>query len=266
MTIDREVVLRCAREAALAAGRVLRSNSGAPGPVRWKPSGPVTDADLEAERVIVEAIRADFPDHAILSEEMGAAGTGPFRWILDPLDGTANFVRRMPWYDVSVAFEVDGIVEVGVVCAPALDLLFTAVRGRGAQLNGRTIRASEARVLEGSVVEVDFRRQDWADPARTVRLAALAEAGVDLRSLAACGLDLAFVAAGWLDGLWSSAVSLWDWAAGGLLVTEAGGRVATWEPADDRGGDRTLLAAGAGLHPLLDDLLGLSWPAGRARP
>jgi myo-inositol-1(or 4)-monophosphatase len=231
-----------------------------------KPTGPVTDADLRAEAALVAVVRGRFPDHALLSEEAGSLGEGPARWIADPLDGTANFLRGVPWYDVSLAFELDGRVEVGVVRAPALGLSFSAVRGRGAWLDGRPMRASERGTLAGSVVDLGFGRADWADPDRLARVARLAADGAEVRSHNACGIDLAFVAAGWLEAYWDELVEVWDTAAGALLVTEAGGRVTERARADVRPGVTAILASNAPLHAELARRLGFCPSSAQGEP
>jgi myo-inositol-1(or 4)-monophosphatase len=256
--VDLQAVLRCAEEAVRAAGAELAPRLGRPGAVRMKPTGPVTEADLRAEAALVEVIRGRFPGHALLSEEAGAIGAGPARWIADPLDGTANFSRGVPWYDVSLAFELEGRVEVGVVHAPALGLVFSAVRGQGAWLDGRPLRPSDRPALAGSVVDVGFGRADWTDPDRLARIARLAADGADVRSLNACGIDLAFVAAGRLEAYWDELVEIWDTAAGALLVTEAGGRVVARPRPDARPGASAVLASSAALHGRLAELLGFA--------
>jgi len=256
VTVDLDAVLRCAGEAVRAAGAELAPRLGRPGTVRMKPTGPVTDADLRAEAALVEVIRGHFPGHALLSEEAGAMGESSARWIADPLDGTANFARGVPWYDVSLAFELEGRVEVGVVHAPSLGQVFSAVRGLGAWLDGRPIRASDRPTLAGSLVDVGFSRVDWADPDRLARVARLAEDGAEVRCLNACGLDLAFVAAGWLEAYWDELVEIWDTAAGALLVAESGGRVVARPRSDARPGATAILASNAPLHGGLAALLG----------
>jgi myo-inositol-1(or 4)-monophosphatase len=248
---DLGAVLRCARDAALAAGRLLAARLGHPGRVTIKPAGPVTESDTRAERIILSVIRRTFPDHAVLAEEAGPVGAGQCRWIIDPLDGTTNFMRGIPWYDVSIAFEYQGRVEVGVVYAPSLDLLFAGARGQGARLNGRRIRPSARRRLAGSLMDAGLSRGDWADDHLLTRLARVAEGGAQLRSLNACGLDLAYVAVGWLDAYWDAHASPWDIAAGALLVREAGGRVTTWSHSENPDGPATVLASVAGLHTRL---------------
>ena len=255
MKVDLDAVLRCASEAVRAAGAVLAPRLGRPGTIRTKPTGPVSEMDIRAEAAIVGVIRRAFPGHAILSEEMGAVGTALARWIADPLDGTSNFARGIPWYDVSLAFELEGRVEVGVVYAPALDLLFSAVRGHGTRLNDRSIQVSDLRTVAGSMVDVGFTREHWADPSEVAKASRLAAAGAEVRSLNACGLDLGFVAAGWLEGYWDPRVAPWDHAAGALLVAEAGGRFVNSPKPDAADAAAAILASNGHVHDALSRIL-----------
>jgi len=257
MGIDLNAALQCACDAARAAGEVIASRLGDPGTVRGKPNGPVTDCDVQAEAAALAVIRRAFPDHAILSEETGSVGTGPFRWIIDPLDGTINFIRGIPWYDVSVAFEAEGRVEAGAVYAPALDLLFAGTRGGGASLNGRPMRVSDIATLPGSMVDVGFVREVWADSRMLAGASRLAAAGVEIRSLNACALDLAFVACGRLEAYWDVYTSLWDVAAGILLIEEAGGRVTLRASGAALGSGPVVLGSNGRIHGALCDALGL---------
>ena len=155
----REVAL----DAALRAGAFLRSRLGSRPPVRYKgsPTNLVTEMDRGAEAIILEAIRSSFPDHRILAEESGAlpgAGheAGPYRWIVDPLDGTTNYAHGFPIYGVSIALEVDSTVTLGVVYDPSREECFVAERGRGATLNGARVRVSATRVLAESLLGTSY--------------------------------------------------------------------------------------------------------------
>lgn len=257
MGIDLNAVLQCASDAARAAGQVIAPRLGNPATIRGKAHGPVTDCDVQAEAAAISVIRGAFPDHAILSEEAGQVGTSPYRWIIDPLDGTVNFIRGIPWYDVSVAFEAEGSVEAGAVYAPALDMLFAGRRGKGASLNGRPMRVSDMAVLAGSMVDVGFGREDWSDSSMLAGASRLAASGAEIRSLNACALDLAFVASGQLEGYWDAHTSLWDVSAGILLIEEAGGRVTVRERGDALGSGLMVLGSNRHLHDALCQVLGL---------
>lgn len=187
----------------------------------------VTEIDRGAEALIVEAIRAHFPDHSILAEEGGSLpGVSTHRWVIDPLDGTTNFVHGLPIYSVSIALEIDGLATVGVVYHPSLDECFVSVRGRGASLNGRAIRVSATPTLDESLVATGFpydvrETQDTNLP----EYEAFTRRSRIVRELGSAAITLAWVAAGRLDGFWELRLGPWDVAAGALLVEEAGGRV-----------------------------------------
>lgn len=189
----------------------------------------VTEIDRLAERDIISTIRRSHPDHAFLAEESGESGHGDFVWIIDPLDGTTNFVHGFPQFAVSVALQVRGRLEHGVIYDPLRQELFTTSRGSGAQLDGRRIRVSKRAALEGALIGTGFpyrANKRWLDEyLAMLRLVMIQTAGI--RRPGAATLDLAYVAAGRLDGFWELGLSPWDTAAGTLLITEAGGLVGT---------------------------------------
>jgi len=197
----------------------------------------VSDVDRLAERVIVDTLERSYPGHEILAEEGGAhgAGTGSseYRWVIDPLDGTTNFLHGFPHYAVSIALEVRGRLDQAVIFDPLRQELFTASRGSGAQLDGRRIRVSRRRSLDGCLLGtgIPFRELAHLD-AYLQSMAALVPRAAGIRRAGSAALDLAYVAAGRLDGFWEFGLSRWDVAAGGLLIQEAGGIVS-----DALGGD-----------------------------
>lgn len=191
----------------------------------------VSEVDEQAEQEIIKQLRRAYPDHAIIGEESGRSGPddADYVWVIDPLDGTTNFVRGIPHYAVSIACLHKGRVEHGVVVDPVRREEFTASRGRGAQLNGHRIRVSKLPSLDGALLGtgIPFRgHQDDKLSAYAGTLAALAGQCAGIRRGGAAALDLAYVAAGRLDGFWELGLSIWDIAAGALLVREAGGLVA----------------------------------------
>jgi myo-inositol-1(or 4)-monophosphatase len=186
----------------------------------------VTEVDRSAELEIINIIRHHYPDHAVLAEESGASGSNETRWIIDPLDGTTNFLHGFPAYAVSIGCEVRGRLEVGTVYDVLRQELFTATRGVGAQLDGRRIRVSRRRGLEGALLATGFpfRANDDLDTyLEMLRVVMPQVAGV--RRAGSAALDLAYVAAGRVDGFWELGLKPWDTAAGMLLVTEAGGHL-----------------------------------------
>ena len=190
----------------------------------------VSEVDRGAEREIIYHLSKAYPDHAFLAEEGGVTGNADseYRWIIDPLDGTTNFLRGIPHYAVSIACEYRGKIEHAVVLDPVRREEFVASRGRGAQLNGRRIRVSKLASLEGALLGtgIPFRaRQSEHLPAYTRSLESLAADCAGIRRAGAAALDLAYVAAGRLDAFWEIGLAPWDIAAGSLLVREAGGLV-----------------------------------------
>ncbi|MFV8818126.1 inositol monophosphatase family protein [Haliea sp. E17] len=191
----------------------------------------VSEVDLAAEKEIVYQLRKAYPKHAILGEESGLTGDedAEYRWIIDPLDGTTNFVRGIPHYAISIACLHKGKLEHAVIVDPVRREEFTASRGRGAQLNGRRIRVSKRPSLDGALLGTGIPFKNHCDDkleAYAKSLESLAGQCAGIRRAGAASLDLAYVAAGRFDGFWEIGLSAWDIAAGALLVKEAGGLVA----------------------------------------
>jgi myo-inositol-1(or 4)-monophosphatase len=189
----------------------------------------VTAIDKAAEADIIETVRRLHPDHAFLAEESGASGDSDVVWIIDPLDGTTNFMHGFPTFAVSIGVQVRGRMEHAVVFDPMRQELFTASRGDGAQLEGRRIRVSKQATLEGSLIATGFPfRSDspWIDEYLAM-LKVIMTRAAGLRRPGSAALDLAYVAAGRVDGFWEMGLKPWDTAAGTLLITEAGGRIGT---------------------------------------
>ncbi len=200
----------------------------------------VTEIDRSAEREIIHQLRKAYPDHQILAEESGASGettrSGGFRWIIDPLDGTTNFLHGIPHFAVSIACMRDGRLEHAVILDPIRREEFTATRGAGAQLNGRRIRVSTRTGLREAVLGtgIPFREPTIAQlPAYLRTLEHFATRSAGIRRAGAAALDLAYVAAGRLDGFWEIGLQPWDMAAGALLIQEAGGLVSDFDGNND---------------------------------
>ena len=230
-------MLNFAIELARDAGRVLASTFGRIN-LEVNNKGDidlVTEADLAAERLIVERIRGYFPRHAILAEESGAShhdtAQSEWKWVIDPLDGTTNYAHGYPCFCVSIGLERAGEVVIGVVYDPVRDELFAAERGAGATLNGRRIAVSTIdeinRALFCTGFPYDVRGR--ADFARHFHNFIMHSQGV--RRDGSAALDLAYVAAGRFDGFWEEGLRPWDVAAGKLLIEEAGGRITHYDGA-----------------------------------
>jgi myo-inositol-1(or 4)-monophosphatase len=230
------IAVRAARRAGSIINRAALDGGGFE--VRAKQRNDfVTKVDHAAEEAILDIVRKAYPDHAVLAEESGdAPGRAEYQWIVDPLDGTTNFIHGFPQYCVSIAIRHRGALTHGVIYDPTKNELFTASKGRGAFLNDRRIRVSKCARLDEALVGTGFpfkevsRIEVYADQLKTMMLTA---AGV--RRAGAAALDLAYVACGRLDAFWEMGLSAWDMAAGALMIQEAGGLVG-----DLRGEDRYL--------------------------
>jgi myo-inositol-1(or 4)-monophosphatase len=189
----------------------------------------VTEVDRVAEQEIIATIRRHHPHHAFLAEESGRSGENETLWIIDPLDGTTNFLHGFPVFAVSIACQIKGRLEHAVVYDPMRGELFTASRGAGAHVDNHRMRVSKARTLEGSLIATGFpyrANTRYLDAyLGMLRAVALEVAGV--RRPGSAALDLAYVAAGRVDAFWEIGLSPWDTAAGTLLIQEAGGRIGT---------------------------------------
>ena len=195
----------------------------------------VTEVDRAAEAAIIDVLKAAYPAHEILAEESGASrpeGGAEYTWIIDPLDGTTNYIHCLPQYAVSICLQDDGLITQAVVYDPTRNELFTATRGRGAYLNDRRIRVSRRSKLQESLIGTGFpfRKLEHLDEyVRMFKLITEQTAGI--RRPGAAALDLAYVACGRLDGFWEFGLSPWDMAAGSLLILEAGGLIGDFDGA-----------------------------------
>jgi myo-inositol-1(or 4)-monophosphatase len=191
----------------------------------------VTGVDRESERLIVEHILANFPGHNIVAEEGEyPQGNSPFRWVIDPLDGTTNYAHGFPWFCVSIGVESAGELVAGVIYNPMHDELFTATAGGGAFLNGSRMHVSGRSPLGNTLLGTGFPYDCASDPANNfANFIAFQKAARGIRRAGAAALDLAYVAAGRLDGFWELKLKPWDVAAGVLMVREAGGTVTTFD-------------------------------------
>lgn len=184
----------------------------------------VTEVDREAEHAIITTLHEAYPAHAILAEESGASGASEYVWVIDPLDGTTNFLHGFPQYCVSIALEHRGVVSQAVIYDPSRNDLFTASRGRGAFLNDTRIRVSKRQHLKSGLVGTGFPFRELAhlEPYLAM-LRDMTKGTAGVRRAGSAALDLAYVAAGRLDAFWEIGLARWDMAAGSLLITEAGG-------------------------------------------
>ncbi|RUO68459.1 inositol-1-monophosphatase [Idiomarina ramblicola] len=228
-------MLNIAVRAARAAGKILVKNFDQGSPVEAESKGLndwVTDMDKAAEQAIINTIKKSYPNHGIIAEESGtqAGEENDFQWVIDPLDGTTNYMRGIPHFCISIALLHKGSVQQAVVYDPMREELFTASRGAGAQLNGRRLRISPKVELKGAILATGFPfKMKNRTPEYLEMFSKLFEHCADIRRAGAAALDLAYVAAARHDAFWEMGLKPWDMLAGELLVREAGGIVSDFQ-------------------------------------
>ena len=222
---DLERFLEVARQAANIGGTILLELLGRVSPKEKGPGDLVTEADLLSQRAIEKRIRQDFPEHFFLGEESTSHVDWKkgLCWIVDPLDGTMNFVHRLPSFSVSIGLLLDGVPIVGVVFDPILKEVFTAIAGQGAKLNGLAIRKSNCVSLDQALLVSSFPSRVPPDSPELIRFNRVVQRAT-MRRLGSAALNLCYVGCGRLDGYWASTLSLWDVAAGILIAHEAGAK------------------------------------------
>ena len=251
-------LINIAVSAARAAGNLIMRSFERADQLKYEQKGLsdfVSEVDRAAEAEIVNVIRKYHRDHAILAEESGASGESDWEWIIDPLDGTSNFLHRLPHFCVSIAIRHEGEVKHGVIYAPCTQDLYIASRGVGALQNNRRIRVSRRHQLSESLIGTGAPiRHEQRIATYIPQFERVIGATAGIRRAGSAALDLAYVAAGRLDGFWELNLKPWDIAAGILLVEEAGGIVT-----EMNGGDvletGNVLAATPKLHPHLAELI-----------
>ncbi|VAW36980.1 Inositol-1-monophosphatase [hydrothermal vent metagenome] len=262
-------ILAVAIEMARSAGELLRGRLGAVDSVEFKGAVDiVTEMDRQSEALIVGAIKGRFPEHGILAEEGGeVVSTSPYRWIIDPLDGTTNYAHGFPVYCVSIGIEHNGAMAAGVVYAPAMDELFTAELGKGAYLNGTRLSVSKTGRLDTSLLATgfpyDIRTSKETNLDHFGNFAVRSQA---IRRPGAAAYDLCTVAAGRFDGFWEMKLRPWDVAAGMLIVTEAGGVVTDFDNAQVSMERGEVLATNGLIHAEMLAVLNMSRPQATTKP
>jgi myo-inositol-1(or 4)-monophosphatase len=251
-------MLPLAISAARAAGQVLKDWSESFTVREKRPADLVTEADVASQEAIHKILRERFPDHGYLGEE-GLdlpSGDSPYCWIIDPLDGTSNYVHRFPYYAVSIGLEKNGELFLGVVYDPSRDEMFTAIEGQPAQLNGQPIQPTLVDSLKQAMVVASLPiGADRDNPAVTRFLQVMPEVQ-SIQRTGSAALNLAYVAAGRMDAFWSSSLKPWDVAAGAMIVRQAGGRVSKMDNSPSQTRIPDLLASnGTALHDRLVELL-----------
>ncbi len=233
-----EPLINIATQAARAAGNIIIRAMDRLDTVKVSEKNPndfVSEIDQSAEKEIITIIRKAYPNHAILAEESGETDGSDYTWVIDPLDGTRNFIHGFPHFAVSIGIMRKGHIEHGVVYDPVRQDLFVATRGKGAKLNDRRIRVSPNNQLEKCLLATGFpyRHSEEHQKAYLECLQTLIPICGDVRRTGSAALDLSYVASGRLDGFWELKLSPWDIAAGALLVKEAGGIVCDVDGGDD---------------------------------
>jgi myo-inositol-1(or 4)-monophosphatase len=231
-------LLNVAVMAARRAGAVLGRNFNKRHKLTVEKKGHndfVSSADLAAEAAIIEVIHKHYPDHAIHAEESGFHGESDHVWIIDPLDGTTNYLHGFPVFAVSIGLQINGRLEHAVVYDPMREELFTASRGEGAQLDGRKIRVSGNKDLERALIGTGFpvRQADFEMQPYLTMLGKVVKNTSGVRRPGAAALDLCYVASGRLDAFWETGLQPWDLAAGTLIIREAGGIVSALDGAEN---------------------------------
>jgi myo-inositol-1(or 4)-monophosphatase len=270
--VDVEQAAIVAERASRAAGGLLRRLAGTPA-ATGRPKGGheiVTDADLRADALIRDVLGARFPAHRVVSEEtwngwQDGMFDGPV-WVVDPMDGSANFAHGYPYVSVAVAFAVDGVVRAGAVHAPFLDRTFTAIRGRGARCNGHRMAVAKTLSLSDALVSTGFPHRRGQVDAVLERVRRLVLNCRDVRRAGSPALDICLVAAGMLDAHTES-LAPWDVAAAALVATEAGARRGNLLPepfplAPDLSGTGIVVAAPGVYEALWELLADIGGPAG----
>jgi len=249
--------LEVAMEAAREGGRALMEEFARPVQISYKGDADlVTQADQRSEKLVVARLRSEFPSHAIVAEEGGGTeNSSPFRWHVDPLDGTTNYAHHFPAFAVSIGLEEAGELVAGVILNPSNGELFTAERGQGAKLNGQPIRVSQADRLAVSLLGTGFPTHKRTENPNIHFYWQFTLASHGVRRVGAAALDLCMVACGRLDGFWEFGLKSWDTAAGALLVREAGGRVTDFAGKPFVPGGRVCLASNGIIH---DEMRGLA--------
>ena len=224
--------LEVAKEAAHTAGAIQRKKRGNVESIEYKGAiNLVTEVDHACEAAIIETIASRYPDHQILAEESGLAETSsPYKWIIDPLDGTTIYAHGYPCFAVSIALEHEGTVQLGVIYDPILEEMFDASRGQGAHLNGRPIQVSQIPEVKRALLATGFAYDvhDTSDD-NLDHFADYIKCSQAVRRDGAAAIDLAYVACGRYDGFWELSLWPWDVAVGSLLVTEAGGQMSLFD-------------------------------------
>ena len=258
-TSDFEPFVKIAIEAAQVGGAILQEYTRIGFHIQRKDEiNLVTEADLRSEQAIIEVIREAFPTHQILAEEKGshAHGETPYKWIIDPLDGTTNFAHGFPLYNVSIGLEHQGTCVVGVILDPTRHELFTAHMGAGATLNGKPIQTSQISNLDGALLVTGFGYDVRTNPENNLdEFCRFTLKAQGVRRTGTAALDMCYVACGRFDGFWELALNPWDTAAGLVILQEAGGTVTNFKGDPFSIYEKRLVASNGLIHEAMLNVL-----------
>ena len=257
-----------AKKAALEAGKILLKHFGnvPRSAVRKKARNDfISFVDEESEEIIIKIIRSAFPDHAILAEEGGAfENDSPYRWIIDPLDGTTNYLHSIPVFAVSIALEYKNSLIAGVIYNPVSDEIFWASKGEGAFFNGRSISVSDTPILEESFVATGFpfkNKELLSDYLKAFKN--IFQQCTGARRMGSAAIDLAYVAAGRFDGFWEIGLKPWDVAAGAIIIEEAGGIVTDFWNGSQYLNNSYIIASNGKIHKEMGEIIKQVFPSAR---
>jgi myo-inositol-1(or 4)-monophosphatase len=259
--MDLELAKKVGIAAAYKGQRVLLSHYGR-GKSKVEKKGVidlVTEADTESEKIILGTIKNTFPDHSVLAEESGLnKGKTDYKWIVDPLDGTTNFAHQLGLFSISIAFALGDDTVIGIVLNPVTGELFTAAKGKGAELNGRPIKVSNAQKVSESFLVTGFPYDliDCFNPLMT-RFSKCLKASQGVRRLGSASIDLCFVACGRFDGFWEQNLKPWDTAAGELIAREAGATITDFSNKPFNIYKKEIIATNGNVHEEMLSLLAL---------
>lgn len=243
----KEVAIEAARE----AGVYMLEHMGKLKEIEYKGgiNNLVTDVDKASERIIIDKIRSNFPEHAILAEESGEQQSGGrIKWVIDPLDGTTNYAHAFPIFCVSIGIAIDGDMSVGVVYDPTRDEIFHAVKDEGSFLNGNKISVSSTEAVQNSLLATGFPYNVDGKLVNMEYFKRMIGKSQAVRRAGSAAIDLCYVACGRFDGYWELYLQPWDTAAGTLIVSEAGGKITKIDGAEYNIYDKEIMATNGKIH------------------
>jgi len=256
--MDIEDAKRVGIEAIYSGARVLRNHFGRIAQINQKGAFDlVTEADTESEKQIMETILKAFPDHAVLAEESGVnKGSAEYQWLIDPLDGTTNYVHQLPFFTIAIALAVHDKIELGLVLNPMDGELYSAIAGNGAALNGKPINVSSTASVSDSLLVTGFPYDfnETVEPAMK-RFSVCQQASQGVRRLGSAALDMCYLACGRFDGFWEQNLKPWDKAAGAIIAAEAGAVITDFSNQPFSINQKEILVTNGRIHEELLSLL-----------